>query len=376
LLILFTTAFFSTVLLTGWARKIAKHFTNAYPQDALQRFHVGDVSRLGGIAMFVGFVLSIACAILLERFSSKRLNLGFGTTDTVVYIAYLTLPVFIGMWEDITFRVRVSVRLLTTLIGAFVAAWLLDAAVTRLGIPWIDIWWPHYPALGIGLAVLAMSGLPHAFNIIDGYNGLAGSVSVIICGALFYVSYLLGDRQLAAYALCTIAVTCGFLIWNYPRGLIFAGDSGAYFWGLNIAIICILLVDRHPQVSPWFVMLLLIYPVWETLFSSYRKISQGSAPSVADSLHLHHVIYKRVVRSTFQADEAKMLLSRNNRTTPYLIGLTVMTVLPAVIFWDQTLVLMAFTALFVVSYLAAYALLVDPRLRRWLRKFRHARIGR
>ena len=80
--------------------------------------------------MFVGFVLSIACAILLERFSSKRLNLGFGATDTVVYIAYLTLPVFIGMWEDITFRVRVSVRLLTTLIGAFVAAWLLDAAVT------------------------------------------------------------------------------------------------------------------------------------------------------------------------------------------------------------------------------------------------------
>jgi len=123
-------------------------------------------------------------------------------------------------------------------------------------------------------------------------------------------------------------------------------------------------------------MLLLIYPVWETLFSSYRKISQGSAPSVADSLHLHHVIYKRVVRSTFQADEAKILLSRNNRTTPYLIGLTVMTALPAVIFWDQTLVLMAFTALFVVSYLAAYALLVDPRLRRWLRKFRHARIGR
>ena len=326
--------------------------------------------------MFVGFVLSIACAVLFDRFSSKKLDLGLNATDTIFHIAYLTLPVFIGMWEDMTFRVRVSVRLLTTLIGAFVAAWLLDAAITRLGIPWIDIWWPHYPALGIGLAVFAMTGLPHAFNIIDGYNGLAGSVSVIICGALFYVSYLLGDRQLAAYALCMIAVTCGFLIWNYPRGAIFAGDSGAYFWGLNIAIISILLVDRHPQVSPWFVMLLLIYPVWETLFSIYRKISQGSAPSVADSLHLHHVIYKRVVRSTFQADEAKMLLYRNNRTTPYLIGLTAMTALPAVIFWDQTLVLMSFTALFVVSYVVAYALLVDPRLRRWLRKFRHARIGR
>ena len=160
----------------------------------------------------------------------------------------------------------------------------------------------------------------------------------------------------------------GFLVWNYPRGLIFAGDGGAYFWGLNIAIISIMLVQRHPQVSPWFPMLLLIYPVWETLFSTYRKLVRGVAPDVADSMHLHHVIYKRMVRVAFDPDESKMLLSRNNRTTPYLVALTLLTVVPALLFWNNTPVLMAFCALFAVTYVVTYVAIIKFKLSRWLRR--------
>lgn len=222
--------------------------------------------------------------------------------------------------------------------------------------------------MGVALTIFAIAGLPHAFNIIDGYNGLAGLVTIVISGALVYMALKFGDRQLATFALCTLASTAGFLIWNYPRGLLFAGDGGAYFWGLNIAIICILLVERHAQVSPWFVILLLVYPVWETVFSIARKTLRGVPPSMADSLHLHHMIYRRIVRTVFHEDEAQQLLSRNNRTAPYLVGLTILTVLPALIFWQNTPILMGFCLLFVTSYVTTYLWLTNHKLIKWLRK--------
>ncbi|MEO8248778.1 MAG: hypothetical protein ABI589_05355, partial [Burkholderiales bacterium] len=160
--------------------------------------------------------------------------------------------------------------------------------------------------------------------------------------------------------------TGGFLVWNYPRGLIFAGDGGAYLWGVVIAMACITLVQRHAEVSPWFPVLLLIYPVWETLFSIYRKASRGVSPGVADALHFHQLIFRRLVRRVLDEDEARMLLMRNNRTSPYLWGFTLLTVAPAVLFWRNTTVLMLFTMLFVVTYTWIYISIIRFRVPRWL----------
>jgi UDP-N-acetylmuramyl pentapeptide phosphotransferase/UDP-N-acetylglucosamine-1-phosphate transferase len=240
--------------------------------------------------------------------------------------------------------------------------------VPRIGLPVLDEWWASYGWLGLALAVLAISGLPHAFNLIDGYNGLAGLVALICCFALAYVALQVGDRQLAAIVLALAGSTAGFLVWNYPRGLIFAGDGGAYLWGTVIAIASVLLVMRHPLVSPWFPALLLIYPVWETVFSIWRKAARGVSPGVADALHFHQLIYRRIVRQVFHDDESRRMLMRNNRTSPYLWGFAFLTVCPAVLFWNRTHVLMAFTLLFIVSYVYAYSCIVRFRVPRWLRR--------
>src|SRR5690606_5075045 len=136
--------------------------------------------------------------------------------------------------------------------------------------------------------------------------------------------------------------------------LIFAGDGGAYLWGTVIAVVTVLLVQRYTQVSPWFPVLLLIYPAWATLFSIYRKVARGQSPGVADALHFHQLIYRRLVRGVFHDDEARRMLMRNNRTSPYLWGFTILTVVPAALFWHNTVVLMGFTLLFVVSYVWVY----------------------
>src|SRR5690606_26785186 len=122
------------------------------------------------------------------------------------------------------------------------------------------------------------------------------------------------------------------MFWNYPMGQLFAGDGGAYVWGIVIAFCSITLVQRHPIVSPWFPMLLLIYPVWETMFSIYRKLARGDSPGMADALHLHQLIYRRIVRSVLDENAARRMLRRNNRTAPYLWAFTLLTVVPAVLF--------------------------------------------
>jgi UDP-GlcNAc:undecaprenyl-phosphate/decaprenyl-phosphate GlcNAc-1-phosphate transferase len=245
--------------------------------------------------------------------------------------------------------------------------WLLELTVPRLGLGGLDSWWISMPWLGLTLAFLGIAGLPHAINIIDGYNGLASMVVSMICGAIAYVALQQGDRTLATIMLCVMGASLGFLFWNFPRGLIFAGDGGSYFWGTVIAIGCISLVQRHPSVSPWFVMLLLIYPVWETLFSIYRKLSRGQSPGMADSMHFHQLIYKRIVRGVFHDDETRRTLMRNNRTSPYLWAFTSLTVVPAVLFWYSTPILIFFCILFVVSYVIAYLSIVRFKVPRWLR---------
>ncbi|RZI99070.1 MAG: undecaprenyl/decaprenyl-phosphate alpha-N-acetylglucosaminyl 1-phosphate transferase, partial [Haliea sp.] len=213
----------------------------------------------------------------------------------------------------------------------------------------------------------AIGGLPHAFNIIDGYNGLAGTVAVLVCLAVSHVALQVGDRQLAAMVICLFGATLGFLMWNYPSGRIFAGDGGAYVWGMVIAVACVTLVQRHSAVSPWFPMLLLIYPVWETLFSIYRKVARGQSPGTADALHFHQLIFRRLVRVAFSDDEARQLLARNNRTSPYLWMFAALSVVPAVLFWNNTAVLILCTLLFVTTYVIAYLMIVRFKVPRWLR---------
>ena len=311
---------------------------------------------------------------------SDEIGLAYGNLGIETVLAWFLalLPLVAGgVIEDMTHRLTARHRMFLSFVGAALAVYLLDLNVTRLGVPYLDQWWILVPVVGTLLSLLAIAGLPHAFNLIDGYNGLAGFVAVLVCLALAHVALQVGDQQLVAMLMCLVGATAGFLVWNYPRGLFFAGDGGAYLWGGVIAIASITLVQRHGEVSPWFPMLLLIYPVWETVFSIYRKLVKGISPGVADALHFHQLIYRRIVREVFHDDEARRMLMRNNRTSPYLWGFTLLTVIPAVLFWRNTFVLMLFCGLFVVTYVTAYFTIVRFKVPRWIRRGLHQHeIGR
>ena len=91
-------------------------------------------------------------------------------------------------------------------------------------------------------------------------------------------------------------------------------------------------------------------------------------PEGSDALHIHQLIYPRLVRKVFHDDESRRMLMRNNRTSPYLWGFTLLTVVPATLFWSNTPLLMAFCGLFVISYVMAYIAIVRFKVPRWLRR--------
>ena len=359
----FGCACVATALLVRFGADHARQYGFGVPQ----RFHFGHVPRLGGVAMLAGCSLGwfwMALSGPLGLTNQIRIGAWMAVTLWVV----TAIPTVGGIIEDLTQRLGPRFRLLLTGLAAMIAVSVLGLGVPRLDLPGVDAVWMSHPWLGIALAIIAITGLPHAFNLIDGYNGLAGLVALICCLAIAYVALQVGDRQVAAIVIAMAGATAGFLVWNYPRGLIFAGDGGAYLWGVVIAITCVMLVQRHPQVSPWFPALLLIYPGWETIFSIWRKAIRGQSPGVADALHFHQLVYRRIVRGVFHDDESRRMLMRNNRTSPYLWGFALLTVSPAVLFWNQTYVLMGFTLLFVISYLYAYSSIVRFRVPRWLRR--------
>lgn len=329
-----------------------------YAADMPQRFHAGHVPRLGGLGMLLA---AGACWWWLLQ------------GQAWAWCGVAALAVAGGLAEDVTLRLHARWRLGATLAAGVAAWWLLDLRIERLGVPVLDAVLAAVPGAPAALAILAVAGLPHAFNLIDGYNGLAGAVALACCLALAYVALQVGDAALVPVVLVLAGATMGFLAWNYPRGLLFAGDGGAYLWGVVIAVASIRLVQQHAEVSPWFAMLMLAYPVGETLFSAYRKLARGQSPGQADALHLHQLIHRRIVArarrdaKAGKGDEARRMLARNNRTSPYLWLFALATIAPAAAWWRHTAALVALCGLFGAAYVAAYLGIVRFKVPRWLR---------
>jgi UDP-N-acetylmuramyl pentapeptide phosphotransferase/UDP-N-acetylglucosamine-1-phosphate transferase len=271
-----------------------------------------------------------------------------------------------GIAEDYTGKVRPSRRLVLTMGAALLAYFMLDARIGRIDLPF-GSFVLHSAWLILPLTVLAVAGIANAINIIDGFNGLASVVTIFMLVSLAYVAMQVGDVFVVVAALMVAGATAGFLIWNYPVGLIFLGDGGAYFIGFMLGELALLLVMRNPQVSTWYAALLLIYPAFETIFSAYRRMFvRGKSPAMPDGIHLHSLIFRRIVQWTVGPKEARALMKRNARTSPYLWLFSLMAVIPASVFWQNTTALIISCLLFIISYVWLYARIVRFKSPRWL----------
>src|SRR6266852_5483922 len=311
-----------------------------------QKFHSAPTPRIGGLGVMAGLFVSGAALLAIEPIASSE---QFG------YLLLASLPAFLGgITEDVTKNVGILTRLLLSMLAAAFGVWLLGAVIPRLDVPGFDTllnWAPF----AIAFTMFAVGGVANAINIIDGYNGLAAGHAVIVLAAMAYVSALVGDDFLFTSALAMIGALLGFLAWNYPKGKIFLGDGGAYLLGFWLAELSVLLVVRHPEVSPWCPMLLLVYPIFETLFSMYRrKVIQGQSPGQPDRMHMHQVIFMRLTRARTDVSDPASLTRLNSMVAPFGWLMTLCCAVPALLFWGKTQWLVAASIVFCAGYLLLY----------------------
>lgn len=350
-------SFLASLLITLWLIR-SNHLHSKFSSDSdttgIQKFHTQIVPRIGGIGILIGLLISL----LVRRFENEVVG-NFG-----LLLIASSLPAFLfGFLEDITKKVGVKVRLIASFIAAAIAGQFLGGWLTSVQVLGIDNLMLAYPALAIGITCFAVAGVANAFNIIDGYNGLSSMVAIIILGGLTYVAFQVGDTQIMIAALAMIGALLGFLVWNYPRGLIFLGDGGAYLVGFWIAELSVLLTARNPGVSKWFPLLLCIYPIFETLFTIYRRVVlKRIHPGMPDALHLHQLIYRRIVRWDSSDKDQQLQIYRNSMVSPYLWLLCLLGVIPAVLFWRYHLALKGFVLLFAISYIWIYWAIVRYKI--------------
>ena len=339
------------------------HLSADHDLDGPQKFHARPVPRVGGVGIMAAVVAGGVIAQLDDSPATRSLWL----------LIACSLPAFVaGIAEDLTKRVSPRRRLVATAVSASLGIWLLGAVVTVTDIPGVDqlIRWLPFAVL---LTVLVITGVANAVNIIDGFNGLASMCVLMMILALGYVAFQVGDTFIFTASLITAGAVLGFFVWNFPAGLIFLGDGGAYLLGFLLAELSVLLIHRNPSVSPIFALLLCAYPIFETIFTMYRrKVVRGVATAAPDGIHLHTLIHRRLIRWTLvENPERRRLTRRNSMTSPYLWLLCLASVVPSLLWWNSTVVLSWFLLLFVVTYLWLYTRIVRFKTPRWLIFRRH-----
>lgn len=354
LLAAFFLSFITTLLIIRFEH-LHGHLSADSDLSGPQKFHKNSVPRIGGIGIAIGLLSAIL--VRLQANSNASLEL---------ILLACAIPTFaIGLTEDLTKRISVRSRLLLTAIGALLATQLLAIQITRLDLLGIDYLLSFSP-IAIVFTVFAITGLSNAYNIIDGFNGLASMVGMITLLALGYLGYTVGDNFIMFISFSMATAILGFFVWNYPRGLIFLGDGGAYLVGFWIAITSILLVSRHQNISPWFALLVNGYPILETLFTIYRrKIHQGKSPGQPDGMHFHSLIYRRILNPE-SAKNKDDYFSANAKTSPYLWILTTLAIIPAVLWWHSSAILIASFIVYIFSYVWLYKKIVSFRTPGWM----------
>ena len=358
LIISFFTSFIFSLLLLRYSH-LHGHISFDHDKDGVQKFHSFDTPRIGGLPIFIGIVFSVAVQFIQELSFS---NIG-------VILIFSSLPVFIlGLLEDATKKISASYRLLAAFFSAFLACYFLNVWLTNVQFMNMDFLLKILP-ISVFFTCFSVTGVTHSINLIDGFHGIASMIGILILSAIVYVAFKVSDITIMMLGISVIGAILGFFVLNYPRGLIFLGDSGAYLIGFWISLLSLLLVRRNEEVSNWFPLLLCFYPIFETIFTIFRRyFIKKTNPGLPDSLHLHQLIFKRVLRWIVIDNDEKN--KKNSMTAPYLWVLSLFSIIPAILFWKHHQILKIFAFVFSLCYLWLYLSIVRFRTPKFMIKKR------
>jgi UDP-GlcNAc:undecaprenyl-phosphate GlcNAc-1-phosphate transferase len=313
--------------------------------SAVQSSHTKPVSRIGGLALFVG--------IFVLLFMAKVLR--FNISDLWAFVIAI-IPIFlVGTAEDLGFAMSPLRRFLAICASSILMILLYDCWVSRVGIPYIDTLISYAP-IGIIFTVFASAGVTNAFNLIDGLNGLAAFTAISISISLSIIAFSAGHSDLSILCLSITPIIAGFLVLNFPFGKIFLGDGGAYLLGHCLVWIAIYLMQLEVSISPFAILLIFFWPVSDTLLAIWRRKTLGKPRHLPDRLHFHQLTMRFLEIRSFGRSKRQMT---NPLATTILLPLIVTPQVLGIIFaTDPIWAPVSFaimTLIFIATYLTGIA---------------------
>ena len=299
-LLVFALAFMGCVFATPVVTRFAARLGAIDRPDQFRRVHKGAIPRLGGLGLAVGLATALLPVVLggvLREWPG--LTEWWARQGPVVIAAAIILVVgFIDDTRGMNPRPKLLGQSLAVIV--LIAGGIQITKISILGFPLqlsytipVNLWGHSFVAdpLSWGITLLWFLGCMNVWNLIDGMDGLASGVGLIVSATLMFVALRQGNEGSAALAAALAGALAGFLLYNWHPALIFLGDSGSLMIGLLMGIIGVQdSMKGTTTVSILFPILAMGLPISDTAMAIFRRWVRNLPLSAADRRHIHHLL--------------------------------------------------------------------------------------
>ena len=273
--------FISSILITPVVKKLAFKI-GATDKPNQRKVHQKIMPRLGGLAIYISFVLGVFLfnpdAPFLYPNALKGLMVGSG------------IIVITGILDDM-FEISPKMKMFGQLLAASVVIFWGGVQVEFINLPFSE-GILEFGFLSVPITFLWIVGITNAINLIDGLDGLAAGVSSIALITISLMAILFGNPFVVVIAAILLASTVGFLFYNFHPAKIFMGDTGALFLGFMISVLALLGFKNVALISFVIPIIILGVPISDTFFAILRRIVNKKPLSAPDKSHLHHCLLR------------------------------------------------------------------------------------
>lgn len=268
----FLIALIVAYVLTPGVKKLAIK-VGAVDKPNARKVHTHAIPRLGGLAIYVGFMAAVLFCVPVRH---ELLGLLLGCTAIVA----------LGIWDDIC-NISAKVKLVGQIVAACIPIafgiqieWLTNPFGTLIVLPEL---------VAIPVTIFWIIGFTNTVNLIDGLDGLAAGVSFIASVSMFLLAYTMNQYLPAMIIVAMAGAALGFLQYNFNPAKIFMGDTGSMLLGYTMAVAAVLgLVKTAATIALVVPLIALGLPILDTLFAIIRRKMSGVPIFQPDKGHLHH----------------------------------------------------------------------------------------
>jgi UDP-GlcNAc:undecaprenyl-phosphate/decaprenyl-phosphate GlcNAc-1-phosphate transferase len=283
IILAFITAFFVTYYAIPSIIQISK-IKHLMDKPGERSSHAAAIPTLGGFGIFAGLICSVMYWTPFSVFSGLQ-----------YILCSLILITLVGVKDDMV-PLTPSKKLLGQVLAAAILAIKADVRITDFhgvfGIHDIPYWF------SVIFSIFTIIVINNSFNLIDGINGLAGSISCVVCVTFGLWFYSVDQIALAVVSAALAGATVGFLKYNFTPARIFMGDTGSLIIGLVASILAIKFIELNITLDkavtiksvPAVAVGIMIIPLFDTLRVFTRRILAGKSPFSPDKTHIHHIL--------------------------------------------------------------------------------------